>query len=101
MRIGNNVKEVHLFDEEYTTKRGEKTAENQDGDEWEGINGTTVGSKNDLSACNAQAGEAMVNPCCREIDKRKQAVDLKVTGEVSSPGRMAAWEGLSLSVEFG
>ena len=55
-------------------------------------NGATMGSKND---------ETMVNPCCREIDKRKQAVDLKVTGEVSSPGRMAAWEGLSLSVEFG
>ena len=44
-------------------------------------NGTTVGSQN---------GETMVNPCCREIDKRKQAVDLKVTGEVSSSGRMAS-----------
>ncbi len=43
--------------------------------------GTPVGSKND---------EAMVNPYCREIDKRKQAVDLKVTGEVSSSGRMAS-----------
>ena len=43
--------------------------------------GTTVGSKTD---------EAMVNPYCREIDKRKQAVDLKVTGEVSSSGRMAS-----------
>ena len=44
-------------------------------------NGTTVGSQND---------ETMVNPCCREIDKRKQAVDLKVTREVSSSGRMAS-----------
>lgn len=43
--------------------------------------GTTVGSKND---------EALVNPCCREIDKRKQTVDLKVTGEVSSSGRMVS-----------
>ena len=40
-----------------------------------------MGSKND---------EAIVNPCCREIDKRKQAVALKVTGEVSSSGRMAS-----------
>jgi hypothetical protein len=43
--------------------------------------GTTVGNKN---------GETVVNPCCREIDKRKQAVDLKVTGEVSPSGRMAS-----------
>jgi len=40
LRIENNVKEVHLFDEEYTTKRDKKTTENQDGDEREGINGT-------------------------------------------------------------
>ena len=40
-----------------------------------------MGSKDD---------EAMVNPCCREIDKRKQAVDIKVTGEVSPSGRLAS-----------
>lgn len=34
-------------------------------------------------------GETVVNPCGREVDKRKQAVDLKVTGEVSPSGRMA------------
>lgn len=41
---------------------------------------TAVGDKDDA---------IVVNPCCREIDKRKQAVDLKVTGEVSLSGRMA------------
>ena len=40
-----------------------------------------MGSKDD---------EAVVNPRCREIDKRKQAVDLKVTGEVSPSGRLAS-----------
>ena len=45
-----------------------------------GRGGTTVGNKDD---------EALVNSCCGEIDKRKQAVDLKITGEVSSSGRMA------------
>ena len=42
---------------------------------------TTVGSKDD---------ETVVNPCSREIDKRKQAVDIKVTREVSPSGRMAS-----------
>ena len=42
--------------------------------------GTTGGNNND---------ETVVNPCCREIDTRKQAVDLKVTEEVSPSGRMA------------
>src|SRR3989304_7502331 len=41
---------------------------------------TAVGNKD---------GETVVNPCGREVDKRKQAVDLKVTGEVSPSGRMA------------
>src|SRR3989304_6781799 len=40
LRLENQVKEVPLFDEEYTTKRDKKTTENQDGDEWEGTNGT-------------------------------------------------------------
>ncbi|UJS22508.1 MAG: hypothetical protein L3J18_10515 [Candidatus Brocadia sp.] len=34
----NTEKEVHQFHKDYSTKRGEKTTENQDGDEWEGIN---------------------------------------------------------------
>lgn len=42
--------------------------------------GTTMGSKD---------GEIVVNPCGRETDNRKQAVDLKVTGEISPSGRMA------------
>ncbi len=42
--------------------------------------GAAVGGKDDA---------VVVDSCCREIDKGKQAVDLKVTGEVSSSGRMA------------
>jgi len=37
LRIENNVKGNHLFDEKYTTKRDKKTIENQDGDEREGL----------------------------------------------------------------
>ena len=44
-------------------------------------NSTTVGSQNYVT---------MAKPRCREIDKRKQAVDLEVAGEVSSSGRMAS-----------
>lgn len=40
---------------------------------------TTLGSKDD---------EAVVNPCGREIDKRKPVVDIKTTGKVSPSGRM-------------
>ena len=40
MRLDNHIKEIHLFDEEYTTKSDKKTTENQDGDEWEGVNST-------------------------------------------------------------
>ena len=39
-----------------------------------------MGSKDD---------ETVVNPCRMEIDKRKQAVDIKALREVSSSGRMA------------
>ena len=45
-----------------------------------GRDDTTVGSKDD---------ETVVNPCCWEINERKQAVDLKITGEVSSSGGVA------------
>ena len=34
--------------------------------------------------------ETVVNPCGREINKRKQAVDIKVTGEIFASGRMAS-----------
>jgi len=40
LRLENHIKEIHLFDKEYTTKRDTKTTENQDTDEWGGINGT-------------------------------------------------------------
>lgn len=46
----------------------------------DGRSGTAVGNKDD---------EAVVNPCCRKIDKGKQAVGLKVTREVPLSGRMA------------
>ena len=46
----------------------------------DGRSGTAVGNKDD---------EAVVNPCCREIDKGEQAAGLKVTREVSLSGRMA------------
>ena len=49
LRIKNKGKENHFFDEEYTTKRDKKATENQDGDEWEGVNGTCrVVTRNDL-----------------------------------------------------
>ena len=41
---------------------------------------TPLGNKDD---------EIVANSCRRKIDKKKQAVDLKVTGEVSPSGRMA------------
>lgn len=41
---------------------------------------TTLGNKGD---------EIVANSCRREIDKKKQAVDIKVTVEVSPSGRMA------------
>ena len=40
LRRDNHIKEIHFFDEEYTTKRDKKATENQDGDEREGLNGT-------------------------------------------------------------
>lgn len=40
MRLCDICKGVHLFDEEYTTRRNKKTTENQNGDEWEGIDST-------------------------------------------------------------
>ncbi len=46
-----------------------------------GRGGTTVGNKDD---------EALVNLCCGEIDKRKQAINSKVTGKVFPSGRMAS-----------
>ena len=38
MRLENHIKEIYVFDEEYTTKRDTKTTENQGRGEWEGIN---------------------------------------------------------------
>ena len=46
----NTEKEVHQFHEDYSTKRGEKTTENQDGDAWEGVN----------RACRTLAGTAFM-----------------------------------------